>query len=135
MYLLIPLNIWSFQWKSTPGNESCKLHKYLFITNSRLYLNGFILVYQYILDIFNCGPIKDITNNIIKAFTEFKVYFKYLYWPLALGLVNLSRSVSKHITVCYWPKNAQLFWYWFHGTLLESYYVSVCFLVNSLSNS
>ena len=62
-----------------PGNESFTLNKYLFLTNSRLSQNGFILLYQDILNILNCDPRKDTTNYRRKAFIEFKVNFKYLY--------------------------------------------------------
>ena len=56
--------------------ETCG--KYFFMTNSRLSRNGFILVYQDILKMLNVYPRKDINNDRINVFIEFKVYFKYL---------------------------------------------------------
>ena len=56
IYLLISLKITSLEEESTPGKYSCKIHRYLFITNFILVQNGFILIYQDILNNLNCDP-------------------------------------------------------------------------------
>ena len=62
-----------------PGNESFTLNKYLFLTNSRLSQNGFILLYQDILNILNPDPRKGINIDKRNSFVEFKMFSKYLY--------------------------------------------------------
>ena len=64
--------------ESTPENLSCQLHNSSFITNSRLSRNGFILVYQDIINILNRDPRKDITNYRRKSLIDYKVNFKSL---------------------------------------------------------
>ena len=67
----------------------------IFIYNLLKFISKlFHTLYQDILNILNYNPIKDITKNKINAFIEFKVYFKYLYIPSALGLGNTSSSDS-----------------------------------------
>ena len=116
-----------FELESILGSEWFKLHKYFFITNSRLSLNIFIIVYQDILNILNHDSRKFITNNRRHSFIEFKVYFKSLYWWFALGLGNFSSSDLEKIWFVIDP-NILKFGYWFHDTILDSHYVSVCFL-------
>ena len=61
MYLLIQLNITSLELEPTPGKDSCKLRKCCSITSSRFVLNGFILLYQGILNNFNFDTMYEIT--------------------------------------------------------------------------
>ena len=68
IYLLTLLNITSLEEDSTLGNYLCKIHKYFFMTNFRLVRNGFMIIYQDILNNLNLNPTHDITIEIIKAF-------------------------------------------------------------------
>ena len=95
----------------------------------------FIIAYQDILNILYCDPRNCITNyrRIYSLISKniSNLYIEDPHWVYVTYIAH----IHKNIQVCYRPTNPQAFGYWFHNTILDSHYVSVCFLENSPSNS
>ena len=98
------------------------------MTNSRLVQNGFIFIYQYILNILNHEPTNYITNDRIKAFIEVKVCFKSLNFPSSLCSVKFCSVDSKKYPGFFSTKYSSSFLYCFNLIMSDSHYVYRCFL-------